>query len=163
MNQLVLFTGTAAMLGSALNCGIFFAFSSFVMGALGRLPTSEGVDAMQQINLVVINPSFMAAFMGTAVLSLGMGGAALSSWSEPSSRYFLAAAVCYLVGTFGVTAAGNVPLNDQLAAVSASDPGVGPLWARFQDRWILLNHVRTGAALAAAGLYFAGLLGLARA
>ena len=31
-------------------------------------------------------------------------------------------ALFYLVGTFLVTALGNVPLNDQLAAVSATDP-----------------------------------------
>ena len=34
---------------------------------------------------------------------------------------FLGGAISYLVGTFVVTIFGNVPLNDRLAAVSATD------------------------------------------
>lgn len=45
-----------AAVGSALIGGAFFAFSSFVMGALGKLPPAQGVAAMQSINVVVINP-----------------------------------------------------------------------------------------------------------
>ncbi len=71
MNSLFPLVGTTAALGSALVGGVFFAFSSFVMKALGRVPSSEGIAAMQSINVVVINPSFMGAFMGTALLSLG--------------------------------------------------------------------------------------------
>lgn len=44
-----------AALGSALMAGTFFAFSSFIMGALGRLPPAEGISAMQSINVVVLN------------------------------------------------------------------------------------------------------------
>ncbi len=56
--------------------GIFFAFSSFVMKALAGVPSAEGIGAMQSINVVVLNPSFLGAFMGTAVVSLGAGGLA---------------------------------------------------------------------------------------
>ena len=45
-----------AALGSALMAGTFFAFSTFVMGALGRLRPPAGIAAMQSINIVVINP-----------------------------------------------------------------------------------------------------------
>ncbi len=38
MDQLILVVGTTALLGSALVGGIFFAFSSFVMKALVRVP-----------------------------------------------------------------------------------------------------------------------------
>ena len=58
---------------SALGCGViagvFFAFSSFIMGALGKLPPTEGISAMQSINIVVINPLFMGVLFGTAALS----------------------------------------------------------------------------------------------
>ena len=74
MDQLISVVGTAALLGSALVGGIFFAFSSFVMKALARVPAAEGIAAMQSINVVVLNPSFLSAFIGTAVLSLGAGG-----------------------------------------------------------------------------------------
>ena len=70
MNSLVSLVGTIALLGSALVGGVFFAFSSFVMKALARMPSSEGIAAMQSINVVVINPAFLGAFIGTALLSV---------------------------------------------------------------------------------------------
>ena len=77
MDQLMPVIGTTALLGSALVGGVFFAFSSFVMKALSRLPAAEGIAAMQSINVVVLNPSFLGAFMGTAILSLGAVGGEL--------------------------------------------------------------------------------------
>ncbi len=62
------------------------------------------------------------------------------------------------MGTFLVTALRNVPLNDQLAAVSATDPGARDVWKRYLDRWSMWNHVRTAAAMAAALLYTLGLM-----
>ncbi|MDP3329696.1 MAG: hypothetical protein Q8S60_15520, partial [Parvibaculum sp.] len=55
-----------AALGSGIVAGIFYGFSSFIMGALGKLAPHEGIAAMQSINVVVINPAFFAAFFGTA-------------------------------------------------------------------------------------------------
>ncbi len=158
MDQLIQVVGTTALLGSALVGGIFFAFSSFVMKALARVPSVEGIGAMQSINVVVLNPSFLGAFMGTAVLSLVAGGLALAGWGRPSAPFFLGGAIFYLVGTFLVTALGNVPLNDQLAAVSATDPGARDVWKLYLGRWTMWNHVRTAAAMAAALLYTLGLM-----
>ncbi|TBR24737.1 MAG: hypothetical protein EPO10_25145, partial [Reyranella sp.] len=68
IEQAVFYATFAAAVGSGLVAGIFYAFSSFVMGALGRLPPGHGIEAMQAINVVVINRSFMLAFFGTALL-----------------------------------------------------------------------------------------------
>jgi uncharacterized membrane protein len=43
-----------ALLGAAMIAGVFFAFSSFVMPALARLPAAGGISAMQSINVVVL-------------------------------------------------------------------------------------------------------------
>ncbi len=152
------FIGTIALLGSALIGGVFFAFSSFVMKALARVPFPEGIAAMQSINVVVINPSFLGPFMGTAVLSIGVGGLALVSWGHPSASYFLGGAIVYFVGTFLVTIVGNIPLNNELAAVSAADPGAVELWEHYMDRWTMWNNVRTAAAMVAALLYTLALM-----
>lgn len=141
------------MLGSALVGGIFFAFSSFVMKALARVPSAEGIAAMQSINVVVINPSFLGAFMGTAALSVGVAVFALINPGHPSSKLLLAGAVLYFVGTFLITIFGNVPLNDQLAAVSAPDPGAENLWTTYLDRWTMWNTARTVAAMIASLLF----------
>lgn len=49
--------------------GVFFAFSAFVMKALAQLPASQGIAAMQRINVVVLNSLFLGVFFGTAVLA----------------------------------------------------------------------------------------------
>ncbi len=150
--------GLAAMLGSALIGGIFFAFSSFVMRALARAPAAEGIALMQSINVVVLNPSFLGAFIGTAVLSFGAGGLAMATGNRPSGAFFVGGATLYLLGTFLVTVFQNVPLNDRLAAVPAADPKSAKLWALYLVRWTTWNHVRTAAALAAALLFAVGLV-----
>ena len=158
MDQLIPVVGTMALLGSALVGGIFFGFSSFIMKALAAVPSAEGIGAMQSINVVVINPSFMGAFFGTAILSLVAGGLALAGWGHPSASFFLGGALFYLVGTILVTMFGNVPLNDQLAAVSATDSTARDVWEHYLDRWTMWNHVRTASAMLAALMYSLGLM-----
>lgn len=147
-----------ALLGSALIGGVFFAFSSFVMKALAREPSAEGIAAMQSINVAVLNPSFLGAFMGTAAVSLLVAVFAVRGWGEPAAPWYLAGAVAYLAGTFFVTLFGNVPLNDQLAAARATDPAATIVWEHYLDRWTLLNTVRTVAALIAALMFISGLM-----
>lgn len=147
-----------ALLGSALIGGVFFAFSSFIMKALGRVPSAEGIAAMQSINVVVINPSFLGAFFGTALLSLAVAVLAVQAWSTPAAAYLLAGAVSYLVGTILVTMGGNVPLNDRLAEATAASAEAAQLWAHYLSRWTMLNTVRTVAAMLAALLFTVGLI-----
>jgi uncharacterized membrane protein len=81
------------------------------MKALARLPSSEGIAAMQSINVVVINSSFLGTFLGTTLLSLGVVALVLVSRSHPSTMLFLGGAIIYFVGTFLVTMFGNVPIT----------------------------------------------------
>ena len=158
MNVVTDVLAVAAILGSAIISGVFFAFSSFVMKALAKLPSSEGIAAMQSINVVVLNWSFLGVFMGTTAISGVVAALAAKEWAMPSAPYFLAGALLYLVGTFLVTGLGNVPLNNQLAAVSSADPDAVPVWEHYLDRWTSLNTIRTGAAAAAVLLFTIGLL-----
>ena len=135
-------------LGCGLNAGIFFAFSSFVMKALGNLPPAQGAAAMQRINLDVINPWFMAAFMGTATTSLALIVWTILAWDVPGAPYRLAGAGLYLVGTFGVTMLFNVPLNNRLAKVDPTTEEAADLWAHYLKVWTAWNTVRTIAPLA---------------
>ena len=78
-----------AVLGCGLGAGIFFAFSSFVMKALSQLPPSEGIAAMQSINVAVLNPWFFSAFFGTAAVCVLTLIAALLRWDGPMAFYLL--------------------------------------------------------------------------
>lgn len=140
-------------LGSGLVGGIFFAFSTFVLGALARLPAPQGIAAMQSINIVVINLLFMAAFMGTAVLCLIVAAAALFGWAGPHPSLVVAGAVLYIVGNIVVTMMGNVPLNNALAAVDPASAEGAATWARYVPDWGVWNHVRTVTGLAAAACF----------
>ena len=151
----VLTFGTA--LGCGLIAGVFFAFSSFVMNALARLPVPQGIAAMQSINVVAVTPVFMTALFGTAAACVGL---AVSAWyvgPQPSARYLIAGSVCYIVGVVLVTIVFNVPRNNRLAAVSPASTEGAHVWAEYLRSWTAWNHVRTIAALIGAALITAAL------
>ncbi|MGH9941314.1 MAG: DUF1772 domain-containing protein [Pyrinomonadaceae bacterium] len=140
-----------AALGCGLIAGVFFAFSSFVMKALARLPPGEGTAAMQSINVAVINPLFMTAFLGTATVCILVMVSSLLRWHAPGAAYLLAGSILYLVGTLLVTMVFNVPMNEALASAVAPEDTEGvSLWASYLTHWTTWNHIRTAAALAAA-------------
>ena len=141
-----------AALGSGLVAGAFFAFSTFIMGALGRLPAPQGIAAMQSINIVVINPWFMTAMFGTGLAAVALAIVAAIEWNEPQVYYQLAGSALYVIGTVLVTIAFNVPRNEALAAADPDHADSAGLWQRYLGEWTAWNHLRTAAALAAAAL-----------
>ncbi|MEE4660548.1 MAG: anthrone oxygenase family protein [Halieaceae bacterium] len=159
MTSLLTAAVIAAIVGSAMIGGIFFAFSSFIMKALDRLPSPEGMAAMQSINKVILNRSFLGLFMGTAVLSALLLGLAIFNGQAPGSIWLSAGAAAYLLGTFLLTGMGNVPLNERLDKVSRDSAEASEIWALYLQRWTRLNTVRTVMALLAAVFLLVGLLG----
>jgi uncharacterized membrane protein len=145
--------GLFVAIASALTAGIFFAFSTFVMQALGQQTAAAGIAAMQAINITVINPWFMLVFFGPGIVGLGLTLTTFRQLAQPSSLFWLAGTVIYVVGTIGVTIAGNVPLNDALAVVNPDSAAGATLWARYLTDWTFWNHVRTVAAAVAAVLF----------
>jgi uncharacterized membrane protein len=150
----LLFTLTlVTALGCGLIGGLFFAFSTSVMKALARLPSAEGIAAMQSINITIINPLFLPVFLGTAVGSALVIVASLVRWHYPGSVYLLVGGALYLVGSFLVTVVFNVPKNEALAAVAPTSPNSASLWADYLSAWTVWNHVWTvGALMATASL-----------
>jgi len=141
-----------AALGCGLMAGAFYAFSSFVMRALGRLPFQQGVAAMQAINLEAPTPGFMAGLIGTAALSVAVVVSSLFRWGEPYAPYLLAGGLTYLVGVIVLTGAYHIPRNDRLATLEPNSPDAASYWARYLVEWTSWNHVRTLAPLAASAL-----------
>lgn len=152
----------AAAVGCALVGGIFYAFSTFVMAALGRIPAPQGIAAMQSINVAVINPLFMIAFFGTGLVCLAAAVAAIWRWHEVGSVLVLAGAAIYIAGVIVETMLFNVPLNNALAAMAPASPEGERLWARYLVEWTGWNHVRTAAGLLAAVLFVIALYVQAR-
>ncbi|HEV7305671.1 DUF1772 domain-containing protein [Ensifer sp.] len=148
----------AAAIGSGLMAGLFFIFSVCIMQALSRLPPEQGIAAMNAINVVIQNPIFLSAFMGTALLALALVVIAFLSGGE--GRWLLAAGgAIYVIGVLLVTIIFNVPMNDALGA--ASGQAANDLWLqRYLTDWVWWNHVRTFASIGSLALF---ILGFARA
>ena len=146
-----------AVLGCGLMAGVFFAFSAFVMKALGRLPLAEGIAAMQSINIAVINPVFLTAFLGAAAACVLAMISSLLRWHDSNAVYLLVGSLLYLVGSFLVTVAFNIPRNEALASLAPNDPDSANQWAGYLTNWTAWNHVRTVAALAAAASFMIAL------
>lgn len=143
----------AAALGCGLMAGIFFAFSNFVMRALARIAPSQGIAAMQAVNITVLNPLFLLTFMGTGLVCAAAIAVALMYGESHGSGYLLAGGVLYLLGNIGVTAVFNVPMNDALARVDANSKDALRIWQDYLDKWTFWNQVRTVTALCAAAAF----------
>ena len=144
-------------LGSGVMAGLFFAFSAFVMTALGRIASAAGIAAMQSISVTILNPVFFSVFFGTVATSFLLGVAALFKWGEPASVYLLAGSLLYILCSLLVTIFFNVPLNDGLAAVAPDSAEGAAIWARYFAAWMPWNHLRTIGCLAAMAAFILAL------
>mgnify|MGYP003574981734 CR=1 FL=1 len=139
-----------AILVTGLMAGLFYSYSCSVNPGLGRLTDANYLAAMQNINRAILNPAFFACFLGTLVL---LPLSAYFHYSQPVGLKFwlvAGAAMVYIVGLFGVTMAGNVPLNnmlDKTDLTSATAEQLAQLRAAFEGPWNRWHAIRTIAVV----------------
>jgi uncharacterized membrane protein len=138
-------------IGAGVVGGVFFAFSTFVMPALRRVPPSTGISAMQSINRAAPTPLFMLALFGTGATCVALGVVSLTRLGEDGSVLTLVGSAVYLV-VIVTTAAYNVPRNDALDRIDPDAASSVATWQRYLSEWVAANHVRTVAGLASAAL-----------
>lgn len=86
-------------------------------------------------------------------VSIFLAGYGWLRLSGPACWLIVAAALVYLLGAFGVTALGSVPLNNQLAAFADGSTEAQGFWvATYLRDWTFWNTVRTTACVAAAAM-----------
>jgi len=147
--------------GAALMAGLFYAYAVSVNWGLGRLGDGAYLSAMQSINRAILNPFFLCVFMGTLLL---LPVAALVHYGQPLSVRFcllVIATLVYAVGVFGVTVAGNVPLNealDKFDITAATPEALHEYRLKFEVPWNRLNTIRTLASIVASILTIAACL-----
>lgn len=153
---------TALLWFSAIGCGmmagLYFAFSAFIMTALGRIPQAHGISAMQAINTTILRSLFMPLFWGTTLAALALAGLALFRLGETAATAMLAAGILYVAGMFVCTVIFNVPLNNALDAADPSGAEAAAVWARYLKDWTFWNHLRTVASAAASALFVVALV-----
>jgi len=142
------FLAIVGALGAGLNAGVFYAFSTFVMQALGRLPSKAAVEAMQAINIEAPRPGFMVVFMGTAAVSVILAIVSIGRLGEPAAVYQLVGSGLYLVGVV-ITGTFHVPRNNALARLDPGTDVAAKAWSVYLPTWTRGNHVRAFTSLSA--------------
>jgi uncharacterized membrane protein len=155
-------TGLAATLFSGAIFGFFFAYVCSAMYGLDATDPRVAIEAMRAINAAVRNPVFFPAFFLTPLVLLIAATSAAMSGARRSATAFALAAVVYIVGGIVPTMLYNIPMNEDLAALtiptSVSEAQV--IWDDYSPRWQYWNLVRTVFAGISLGLAGLGLLNL---
>lgn len=135
----------AAIILTGLSAGFFYAWAVSVIPGTKKVADLTYLETMQSINRAILNPAFFVVFMGCLVLL------AISTFQQYRTGlpFWLlgGATLTYLIGTFGVTALGNVPLNDSLDVLDLTDLAAGQIAGIRKDyetpwnRWHLIRTV----------------------
>ena len=129
---------------TGLSAGFFYAWAVSVIPGNLKVVDEVYLPTMQSINREILNPSFFLVFFGSLIL---MAIATIYQYGSGATFWLLLAATAiYLVGTFGVTAFGNVPLNDQLDVLDLA--GLTPakmqeFRTHYEIKWNKLHTIRT--------------------
>ncbi|MBX4889113.1 MULTISPECIES: anthrone oxygenase family protein [Rhizobium] len=158
MQIILILSLVAAAIGSGLVAGIFFAFSTFIMTALSRIPAEQGIAAMNSVNVTILRSPFMGLFVPTAILCLVIAVLALIDWRGGASALMLTGAALYLLASFASTIIFNVPMNDALAKAAGNGAEAVQLWNTYVRDWTWWNHVRTIASLLASVAFVRALM-----
>ena len=141
-NILLFFTA----LLSALIMGLLYGYACSVNPGLSKLTDSEYLKAMKSINREILNPFFFISFIGTLMVL------PITTWyskihSSPGCFYLLlTATISYVTGVIGVTAFGNIPLNNLLAAFDIQNATASELAQQrilFESSWNSYHLIRT--------------------
>ena len=138
------------VLFSGLIAGLLFGYACSVNAGLHQLPDAAYINAMQSINIKIQNPYFLLVFMSLPLLFPLTTWLYYNTGQPPVFYLLLAAAVMYLAGVLGITALGNIPLNNQLAAadILKENPAtLAEIRANFENAWVKFHLIRTIAAI----------------
>lgn len=157
----------SAYVSTLLVGGIFGFFYSWICSTMWGLDQADprvAIAAMQAMNDSVQNPVFMPAFFLTPV---SLGVTALLAWKAGHNRsatYFLIAGLLYTMGGIVFTASVNVPMNEELAAVTVPESieDARRVWQDYSSHWQLANITRTVIAGVCVILSAIGLAALRR-
>jgi uncharacterized membrane protein len=142
----------------ALMAGVFYAYSCSVNPGLNKLQASDYLRTMQVINRAILNPFFLLPFVTTVVLLPLSAWLAYHGGMSVQFYLFLAAALVYAFGAFGVTIMGNVPLNEMLDKADLTSVDVEQLRVSFEIPWNKLHTIRTVSIVVSLGLVLVGLV-----
>ena len=148
----------SAVLLTGLSAGFFYAWAVSVIPGTKRVPDPVYLETMQAINRAILNPAFYLIFFGSLITLV------VSTFQQFQAGFtfwlLAAAAVTYLIGTFGVTGLGNVPLNNSLDALELGELSIDALAStrrQYEVKWNRLHMIRTVFAVLSFALSLLGI------
>lgn len=135
---------------NALSTGFFFAWSFSVVLGTKKVGDYTYLESMQHINKEILNPAFFIVFFGSLMALVTT--TYLQFNNKTVFVLVLASTIIYLVGTFGVTAFGNVPLNNELEALNINNLDLIELKAfrtYYESAWNHFHNIRTISSMVA--------------
>ena len=150
-----------ALLTTGLSSGLFFAWQVSVIPGTKRISDYSYLETMQQINRAILNPWFMFIFLGALVFLFWNTYLNHQLADKGIFNLAIVAAICYAAGTFGVTAAGNVPLNNWLDAINIKELNelkLVEIRANYEVKWNRYHLIRTVFSVLSFSLLLVSLL-----
>ncbi len=144
-----------SILSAGLMAGLFFGWAVSVNLGLARVSDRTYVSTMQAINRAIVNPLFIAVFMGTAVVLVAAAVVHAVDGQGKRATWLFVAAGTYIFGVLGVTIGGNIPLNDQLEAFDlegSGDDAISEQRHGYESPWVRWHTARTAASVLALAL-----------
>ena len=143
-------TLVAATVAMGLFAGLFWSFAVAVMPGLRQASDRTFVEAMQRINVAIVNPVFLLVFLGAPVLTIVAGALQLSA-DDRAPLPWIVAGFVLSAAAFVATVAVNIPLNNALDAAGPPDQAgdLAGVRERFESRWVRWNIVRAVTSTAA--------------
>lgn len=135
---------------TGLSAGLFYAWSVSVIPGTQKVTDPVYLETMQNINRAILNPFFFVIFFGSLVF-LSISSIYEFHGSKETFWLLLSASIFYLIGTVGVTALGNVPLNNQLDVldlVKLNTSKMAEFRKFYEANWNRLHLIRTVFAVA---------------
>ena len=133
----------SAVVLTGLSAGLFYAWSVSVIPGTRNITDPTYIETMQSINRAILNPAFFLIFIGSLIL---LATNTILHYQNGMTFWFiLAATFTYLVGTFGVTILGNVPLNDTLEAINLNNldtQKISQIRIKYELKWNQFHTIR---------------------
>ncbi len=122
-----------------LTAGLMFGFSTSVIPGLAQVSDENYIRSMKSINRKIQNLLFFIVFIGPVFLFI-------INLFINFNPFNLATAGLYVLGVFGVTIAGNVPINEKVEKfnIEKSSPKELKFFRKeSESKWNRLHTIRT--------------------
>jgi len=149
-----------ATLLTGLSAGLCFTWTNAVTTGIGKLDNLGYLQAFQQMNRSIINPTFISVFFGPFIVQ------AISLFLLKQSTHTITVLIgstilLYFFGVVIVSISGNVPLNEILDKTNLEEASMSDLQNlrnQFEVKWNRLHLIRTITSILSFGLLLIALI-----